>query len=71
MLQITRILPLLLPRVEHQTIRTQGAPRLSSNTGPVLVTLVWILEDVGVRGEFREGRAPGDATVSVCGISMR
>ena len=58
--EITRVLAALLAWVEHQAVRADRALGLPPLTGPVLVTLLLVLEDVRVRGELGEGRAPGE-----------
>ena len=58
-LQVARILPVRLLGVKNEAIRAERPPGFAFHACPVLVALFWILEDVGVRGKFGEGRAPG------------
>ena len=57
--EVARVLAALLAGVEHQPVRAQRPPGLPPLARPVLVALLLVLEDVGVRGELGEGRAPG------------
>ena len=47
-LQVARIFPVRLLWMENEAIGTERPPRFSFHASPVLVTLLGILEDVGV-----------------------
>ena len=47
-LEVAGILPVRLLWVKNEAVRAERPPGLAFHACPVLVTLLWILEDVGV-----------------------